>query len=80
MLPGARQLTRIAYGANSIAAHLLKNSTAAFEARYVVTPPPAWIPPIDDTLTIDPPPSVDMCFPASRVPSMTPSRLTDITR
>ena len=49
--------------------------TAALDARYVITPPPAWMPPIDDMLMIDPPPLVAICRAASRVPAITPKHV-----
>ena len=61
MLPGAMQFTRTSYCANSIAADLVNWMTAAFEARYVATPPPARMPPMEEMLMIEPPPCSAMC-------------------
>ncbi len=53
--------------------------TAALDARYVITPPPAWIPPMEVRLRIEPPPCSAMYRAASRVPAITARTLTRIT-
>ena len=52
------QFTRMPCSASSTAIDRVKWMTAAFVARYAITPEPALIPPIDVVLTMAPPPCV----------------------
>ena len=53
MCAGAMQFTRMPCSASSTAIDRVRWMTAAFVARYAITPAPALIPPIDVVLTID---------------------------
>ena len=78
MCAGATQFTRMPCSARSIATHRVRWMTAAFAARYVISPPPALIPPIEVVLMIEPPPCSAMCRAARWHPTMTPKRFTRI--